>query len=233
MVAWGSWQAAQVWEVATGQEPLSFDAPRGEVMSVAFLPDGRRLVTGSTDATTVVWDLAACARGKGGSAKVTSADIEGLWTDLQGEDGGKSFRALWTLVTAPKEVMPLLRKQLKPAAEVDPRDWNASSTTLTPTTSRPARRRPRSWRSSATPRGRRLRKALDGTPSAEVKQRAELLLGKLRTAAASLENTRESRALELLERLDTPEATALLKELAAGEADARLTREAKAVLKRR
>ena len=80
--------------------------------------------------------------------------------------------------------------------------------------------------------GSALRKALEGTPSAEVKQRVELLLDKLRTTA-SPEQTRESRALELLERLATPEATALLKELAAGADDARLTKEAKAALKRR
>jgi hypothetical protein len=51
-------------------------------------------------------------------------------------------------------------------------------------------------------------------------------------ASASPEHTREARALELLEHLRTPEATALPKELAKGAPGARLTEEARAALKR-
>jgi hypothetical protein len=78
-----------------------------------------------------------------------------------------------------------------------------------------------------------LRRSLEGTPSAELKQRVELLLGKLRTASASPERVREARALELLERLDAPEAKELLSELARGAAGAWLTEEAKALLRRK
>jgi RNA polymerase sigma factor (sigma-70 family) len=230
-VAWGSWQVAQLWEVATGKERLSFPAHRGEVMSVAFLPDGRRLATGSPDTTALVWDLPACALG--GPAKVTPADIEGLWTDLHGEDGHKSYRALWALASAPKEAMPLLRKQLKPAAPAD-RDRLAGLVKGLDADSFEEREKATEdlakLGAAAEPA---LRKALEGTPTAEVKQRVELLLEKLRTAAATPEHTRESRALELLEQVRTPEATALLKELAGGDADAWLTQEAKAALKRR
>ncbi|HKI36604.1 MAG TPA: sigma-70 family RNA polymerase sigma factor [Gemmataceae bacterium] len=231
MVAWGSWQVAQVWEVATGQERLSFDAHRGEVMSVAFLPDGRRLATGSPDTTAVVWDLPGCVLG-GPAAKVTAANLEGLWSDLFGDDGHKSYRALWTMAAAPTEAMPLLRTRLKPAApserdrqerlikdldadEVDVREKATDELAKLGGAAEPA-----------------LRKVREGKPSAELKQRVELLLGKLQTASASPERTGESRALELLEQLRTPEATALLKELAKGDPDAWLTKEATAALKR-
>jgi RNA polymerase sigma factor (sigma-70 family) len=77
MVAWGSWQVVQVWEVATGQERLWFVAHRGEVMSVAFFADGRRLATGSPDTTALVWDLGSCAFGGRGPGKVTGTELEG------------------------------------------------------------------------------------------------------------------------------------------------------------
>jgi RNA polymerase sigma factor (sigma-70 family) len=230
-VAWGTWQAVQLWEVATGQERLSFDAHRGEVMSVAFLPDGRRLATGSPDTTTLVWDLSACALG--GPAKVAPADVEGLWTDLHGEDGHKAYRALWALAAAPREALPLLRASLKPAAAVD-RDRLGRLVKALDADAFDDREKATDelarLGAAAEPA---LRKALEGAPSAEVKQRVELLLGKLRTAAASPEQTRELQELELLEQLRTPEAAALLKELAGGAADARLTKEAKAALRRR
>jgi RNA polymerase sigma factor (sigma-70 family) len=231
MVAWGSWQVVQVWEVATGLERLAFPAHRGEVMSVAFFPDGRRLATGSPDTTALVWDLSARALGEP-AARVTAADVDGLWTDLMGDDGHKSYRALWALATAPKEVMPLLRTHLKPPPATDRdrvqrliKDLDADAFE---TREKAAEELEKIGRAA----GEALRKTLAGEPSAELRQRVELLLGKLRTASASPERTRESRALELLEQLGTPEAMALLKELAKGPAGTWLTEEARAALKR-
>ncbi len=231
MVAWGSWQVVQVWEVATGQERLSFPAHRGEVMSVAFFPDGRRLATGSPDTTALVWDLSACALG-GPAPKVTAADVEGLWADLLGGDGHKSYRALWTLAAAPKEAMPLLRARLRPAPPADGgraerlvKDLDADDFAV----------REKATEELAKLGGAAegaLRKALEGTPSAELKRRAELLLGKLQSAPGAPERVADSRALELLEQLRTPEAKGMLRELAAGDAGAWLTKEAKAALKR-
>jgi RNA polymerase sigma factor (sigma-70 family) len=231
MVAWGSWQVVQVWEVATGQERLSFPAHRGEVMSVAFFPDGRRLATGSPDTTALVWDLRACALGRP-AAKVTAADVEGLWTDLFSDDGHKSYRAMWTLAAAPKEAMPLLRSQLKPAAATDADRLKHLIKSLDADEFEARESATEELEKIGAAAEAALRKVLQGQPSAEVKQRVELLLGKLRTASASPEQVREARALELLEQLGTPEATDLLKALAKGAPEARLTNEAKAALHR-
>jgi RNA polymerase sigma factor (sigma-70 family) len=229
-LAWGSWQVVQVWEVATGQEVLSFPAHRGEVMSVAFLPDGRRLATGSPDTTALVWDLSACALG--GPAKVKPAEVDGLWADLHGGDARKGYRALWALASAPKEVMPLLRAQLKPVPAPDHdrlgrlvKDLDADEFEV----------RERATEELGKLGGAAegvLRKALKSKPSAEVKQRVELLLGKLRATSASPDHAREARAMELLVQVEAAEATDLLKELAKGAPGAWLTEEARAALKR-
>src|SRR5262249_62060712 len=73
--------------------------------------------------------------------------------------------------------------------------------------------------------------ALQNDPPTEGPRRLKKLLPRLEQAdeAAWL---RAVRAQEVLEHAATPEARALLKQLAAGTADARMTREAKATLER-
>src|SRR5262249_62021977 len=77
-----------------------------------------------------------------------------------------------------------------------------------------------------------LRKALQETNSAEVRLRAQRLLEGLSTGQSSDDWMRTGRALEVLEQLHTPEARAWLQTLAEGDAEARLTQEAKAALAR-
>jgi RNA polymerase sigma factor (sigma-70 family) len=229
-LAWGGWQTVQLWEVATGRERLAFPAHRGEVTSVAFLPDGRRLATGSLDTTAAVWDLSACALGE--SAKPKPADAERLWTDLHGEDSRKSYRALWALAAAPKQALPLLRAALKPAPAPDADRLARLVKALDADDFVTREKASDELAEIGGAAEGALQRALKGASSAEVKHRLGLVLEKIRKAPALPEQAAESRALELLEHVDAPEAMALLKELAKGADGARLTEEAKAVLKR-
>jgi hypothetical protein len=76
-----------------------------------------------------------------------------------------------------------------------------------------------------------LRKALEGQPTAEVRRRVTRLLEQL-DRGPSPEQLRSLRAIEVLERLGTPEARKVLEELAKGTALARQTQEATASLDR-
>ena len=76
-----------------------------------------------------------------------------------------------------------------------------------------------------------LENALEGKPSLDARRRIADILAKLpRQSLPPL--VRELRALEALERMGTPAARAVLKRLADGAAEDRLTREAKAALER-
>ena len=47
-----------MWEAASGRELLTLKGHKGGVTSVAFSPDGQRIVTGSRDQTARVWEAA-------------------------------------------------------------------------------------------------------------------------------------------------------------------------------
>jgi len=53
---------AFLWEVATGHWVRKFMGHTGIVRSVAFSPDGTRLLTGSYDDTAKLWDVATGQR---------------------------------------------------------------------------------------------------------------------------------------------------------------------------
>jgi hypothetical protein len=76
-----------------------------------------------------------------------------------------------------------------------------------------------------------LNQFLKGNPSAEARKRVEQLLAKI-DADPTGEALRALRAIEVLEHIGTPEAYAVVKTLAGGAPEARLTREAKVALQR-
>jgi WD40 repeat protein len=45
-----------VWDAQSGREPLTLKGHTGTVFSVAFSPDGLRIVSSSSDRTVKVWD---------------------------------------------------------------------------------------------------------------------------------------------------------------------------------
>jgi WD40 repeat protein len=55
-----------VWSVATGRQVATLRGHGGRVHTLAFTPDGRRLLSGSADTTALMWDVSQLIRGPGG-----------------------------------------------------------------------------------------------------------------------------------------------------------------------
>jgi WD40 repeat protein len=208
-----------IWEVATAQVRLRLTGHEGDVNCLAFAGDGRTLVTGSTDTTALVWDLAAPPSKKG---------PDELWADLRAADGARAWRALCALAASPAGVKSLGRR-LPPVPR--PRDEARIARLIKALDGDDFQERETATQvlaklgEAVEPA---LRRALEGKPSPEARRRLEQLL-----AAGPAERVRTERALEALELSRLAEAEQVLEALAKGNPQAWRTQGAKAALERR
>jgi WD40 repeat protein len=208
---------------------------RGPVRALAFSGDGRYLATGSDDTTVLVWDMPSLLSARKALA-AGPLDLKALWADLAGDDAARAYRAIQALIASPERTLPFLRAHLRPAsAPVAPdrlakllADLDSSRFTVRAK----AETELGHLGEAAEPA---LERALTGPVSLEKRRRLEQLLAKvsqLREQDPPPERLRQLRALEVLEQIGTPAARHLLEVLASGAADAWLTGEARAVLRR-
>jgi hypothetical protein len=216
-----------LWEVATGKQRGCLEGHAGPVSALAFSADGRFLVSGGDDTTGLVWELAAAE-----DRVSTGVEHPGdLWTQLGDSDGRKAYRAICRMLAAPERSVQLLREKLELVAA---RDAEVLRYVAQLDDNRFA------IRSKATVELEKLgelaepalREALSKNPSLEVQQRAKQLLKKLEGPVNNPDTLRALRAIEVLEHIGSQDAARVLKKLAGGAPDARVTQEAKASLER-
>src|SRR5581483_12351488 len=106
----------RLWDALTGKALSRVEAHNGIIYSLAFHPDGRRVITGGADRVVKVWDVGAPVREAG--TPLTVAQLDTCWKDLSG-DGVPAHRALWALVGVPKQSVPLLEKHLRPVGDLE------------------------------------------------------------------------------------------------------------------
>src|SRR5262249_22010520 len=146
--------------------------------------------------------------------KLSEKELEGRWTDLASNDAARAGRAIWALVAARPQALSFLKARLRP--EVMPEAETEAAARLIAgldADSFPVRQKARrelaKLGGSCEPA---LWQALAKRPSAEMRRSLQELLSSLEEARKepSGEVLRVVRAVEVLERIATPEARQLV-----------------------
>jgi RNA polymerase sigma factor (sigma-70 family) len=227
----------QLCEVATGKVVHTLEGHLGWVRGVAFSADGKRLATASGDTTALVWDVSGFGQAK--AVPLTAKEAEALWDDLaEKKDGARIHRAIARLSAAPKQSLMLLKKHLHPAKPLSAEQHKRIAQLIAELNADDFQTREQATVELAKlgqAAGPALREAAKDPPSFEVQVRINQLLQKLdgvKTRTLSPEQVRLLRGLEVLERLDTPEAHAFVARLARGGSADWLTEEAQRMQQR-
>jgi RNA polymerase sigma factor (sigma-70 family) len=212
----------------TGQEIHRFAGHTGSVYRLAWLGNDR-LLSASHDSSGLIWDVSSAIRAKLPAAPLSENEAETAAAALGGLDTPAVYKEMGRLVSSPATAVATIGNHLHPVPSADAtvvadllRDLDSSQFAVR---ERAAARLSKFGDAIEEA----FRRALDSKPSAEVRDRIERLLADL---TPSSERLRQGRALEILERIGTPEARRLLRELAGGAQGAWLTREAAASLAR-
>jgi RNA polymerase sigma factor (sigma-70 family) len=217
-----------VWESVTGKERCRFQGHEYQTEKVAFSPDGRLLASKGADGTVLLWDMMGTPRHR----RLTRPEWETCWKDLADQDARRAYRALQALAADPEQSVARLAERIRPVPEADAKQTakllreldSADFATRSKAVDELAKQG-----ESVRPA---LEQALRGNPSLEACRRIEQLLEQLEPEH-SLPQLRWLRAVEAVEKMQTPDARRLLETWSAGLPSARLTREAQAALKRR
>ncbi len=98
-----------VWNSATGQLVRELKGHIGHITSLAFSPDGTRLVSGSVDGSIKIWDVAPQSRPfllgtRGASLQAIAARKDGAFVaTVHGEAGKASVLDPWNMTTGQRE----------------------------------------------------------------------------------------------------------------------------------
>ncbi len=222
----------ELWELASGRRRARFTGQAAGVSCLAFAPDGRTLASGSADTTVILWDVTG--RYDTPAAKWTAKDLDAAWATLAQPDGEASFHAQRGLIASPGEAVAFLSKHLRPAPppDVDAKKIGAWVADLDSENFETRNGAFRSLEKLGTHAEPALRKARAGNTSLEMRRRIDDLLEKLAHGTLTPDELRAVRSVEVLERIATPEARALLHSLAKGAERAPLTQEARRALAR-
>ncbi|HEX3147911.1 MAG TPA: PQQ-binding-like beta-propeller repeat protein [Gemmataceae bacterium] len=215
----------------TAKEELVFDPRADRITSLAFTPNGKALASATIDGSVTLWNTSN-AKPLDAPHPPTEQLMKAWWAELAGNDMLVVHRSIWGLTAHPDATVSYIGERTEPAKG-------------------PGRERIQRWlldldndrfavREVATKELQKigpsivptLKKHLAAKLSPEARERVEKLIDKLLVEPLPAAEIRASRLVEVLERIGTADARAVLERLETGDPDATLTVQAKAALAR-
>jgi RNA polymerase sigma factor (sigma-70 family) len=217
-----------LWEVRSGRPRHVFAGHECQIISLAFSPDGRSLAASSAGGPVYVWDVAGSLQSK--PRRLANDELQRGWSALGSEDASAAFQAIRRLAAVPEQTLPFLREHLKPVPAPDEKRLRQLVDMLDNADFSTRQKAVEELEKQNDAAAGLLRQIVaKEKPSLEVRRRLQPIVESIENKPESL---RALRAVEVLERIATPDAVRFLGELAGGAADARLTREAAAAKRR-
>ncbi len=205
----------------------------GDVTALDFTSDGAYLVSASKDGTALVWDVARFPVAVARPAPPPDEKQLANWWSLLGaanpQDAGEPLRGFERY---PALAIPFFKARLRPGQGPPPGRVAALIRDLDAKKFADRQQATRELEKLGELPEPELEAVMDGKPTLEMATRIENLLKKIHEPITDADRLREVRAVEVLEKIGTVEARALLEALAKGHPGARLTREAKSSLER-
>jgi hypothetical protein len=218
---------AELWDAATGQLARPLSGGQGKVTDLSFSPDSRTVATAGSDTTILIWAVPE----RPPAAPLSSKDADTAWADLAA-DAATAYRAIHRLADDPARAAPFLAERLRLAPVPDPGQVARWVADLGDDRYPVREKATRELEAAGDHAETALRRLLAGRPTLEQRRRAERLLDRLGGPVTAPDRLREVRAVEALERMNTPDARRALEALAKGPAELMLTREAATALGR-
>jgi hypothetical protein len=207
---------------------------QGTIRTLVFSADSKRLVSGSTDTTALVWDLCSYPDVNSKSKSLGSADFDRHWSDLASQDACAAHRAICRLADTADDAIPLMRERLHPTLEPDPKIVTSWIDELDSAKFAQREKAYNELEKLGEGAARFYREALARNPSPEMRRHLERLMEQLKQGKRipSPKYLQIERAIEVLELAASPDARKLLENLATGAPETRLTQYAKTSLQR-
>jgi WD40 repeat protein len=213
----------QIWDIPTQKIrhriPLEWESggsKDGIIVTLAhLLPDGRRLFTSLLDGTALLWDLGpALPEHRKEAEMISKTDVNRLWNDLASANASEAYRAIWRLIDAPS-VMPSLIDHLKEPADPEYKKARNLIALLDDNSFKVRENAQKQLENQGISALQAIRDAQGQKNSPEVNHRLERLASRFPPTELPAHTLRRLRAIQILEKVGSPEARKFLTDLAA------------------